>query len=102
MQTRGRRTGPMSRETAEEIAAAALLFLAGDGPRIGRFLNETGLDAASLRARAGEPEVLAAVLGCLLGDESALLAFAANAGLRPEDVARAEAMLGGGATWQSP
>jgi hypothetical protein len=36
-----------------------------------------------------------------MADEAALLAFAANAGLKPEDVARAEHALGGGSPWES-
>ena len=97
----GRRTGRMTRATAEEIAARALLFLAGESDRLGRFIAETGLDPATLRSRMRDADALAAVLGHVLADESALLAFAANAGLRPEDVARAEAELTGGSPWES-
>jgi hypothetical protein len=96
-----RRSSRMTREGAEEIAGQAMLFLAEDSGRLGRFLTETGLDPASLRSRMRDADVLAAVLGHLLSDESALLAFAANAGLKPEDVARAEALLGGGSPWES-
>ena len=91
----------MTREVAEEIAAKAMLFLAEDGERLGRFLGETGLDPASLRARMGEADTLLAVLGYLMTDESALLAFAANAGLDPDDLSQAEAALGGGSAWES-
>jgi hypothetical protein len=96
-----RRASRMTPETAETIAAQAMLFLAEESGRLGRFLSETGLDPASLRSRMRDAEVLAAVLGHLVADESALLAFAANAGLKPEDVVRAEALLGGGASWES-
>ena len=67
----------------------------------GRFVAETGLDPGTLRSRMHDSDTLAAVLAHVLADESALLAFAANAGLRPEDVARAEAELGGGGPWES-
>ena len=96
-----RRTGRMTRETAGDIAAQAALFLAAESARIGRFLLETGLDPDALRARLGDADVQAAMLGHLLSDESALLAFTANAGLAPEDVMRAEAVLGGGSPWES-
>lgn len=96
-----RRNGRITREAAEGIAAQGMLFLADDSGRLGRFLSETGLDPASLRTRMRDADVLAAVLGHILADESALLAFAANAGLRPEDVLRAEAALGGGSPWES-
>jgi len=96
-----RRSGGMTREAAEQIAARALLFLAEDAGRLGRFLAETGLDPRALRGRMREPEILVAVTGYLMADESALLAFAANARLQPEEIARAEAALGGGSPWES-
>jgi hypothetical protein len=101
MRERRRRTGPITREAAEAIAAQALLFLAQDSARLGRFLAETGLDPRDFRGGLREPAMLAAVMAYLMADESALLAFAANAGLEPEDVARAEITLGGGSPWES-
>jgi hypothetical protein len=91
----------MTAEAAEHIAARALLFLAEESGRLGRFLAETGLDPRELRSRMHDRPTLAAVLGYLMSDESALLAFAANAGLAPEDVAGAERALGGGSPWES-
>ena len=96
-----RRPATMTRTAAEEIGAQALLFMVEDSARLGRFLTETGLDPGVLAAQANTPDMLAAVLGHLLGDESSLLAFAANAGLAPEDVARAEAALGNAKPWDS-
>ena len=96
-----RRPATMTSTVAEEIGAQALLFVAEDGARLGRFLAETGLDPSVLAAQAKTPGMLAAVLGHLLTDESSLLAFAANAGLPPEDVARAEAALGTDKPWDS-
>ncbi|MGD9806185.1 MAG: DUF3572 domain-containing protein [Hyphomicrobiaceae bacterium] len=96
-----RRPGRMSRDAAEGIAAQALLFLAEDSGRLGRFLADTGLDPRELRTRMQDHGTLAAAVGYLLADESALLAFAANAGLKPEDVASAEVALGGGSPWES-
>ena len=101
MRERRRRSGPMTREAAEAIAAQALLFLAEDSGRLGRFLMETGLDPGDFRDRVSDPTTLAAVMTYLMTDESALLAFAANAGLEPEDVTRAEKALGGGSAWES-
>lgn len=96
-----RRPGTMTMEAAEEMAGRVLLFLAEDSGRLGRFLGETGLDPAELRANMRERATLAAVVGYLLADESALLAFSANAGVKPEDVAKAEFALGGGSPWDS-
>ncbi|MBS0244227.1 MAG: DUF3572 domain-containing protein [Proteobacteria bacterium] len=91
----------MTREAAEKIGARAVLFLAEDGQRLGRFLAETGLGPAELRASMRAPETLAAVLGHVLANESALLEFAANCGFKPDEIATAEAVLSGGSPWDS-
>lgn len=96
-----RRPARITRQDAEDIAARALLYIAEDGARLGRFLSETGLDPQTLTTRARSPEMLGAVLGHLMNDESALLAFSANAGFAPEDIAKAEAMLGTATPWDS-
>jgi hypothetical protein len=95
------RPGTITADLAEDIGARAFLFLAEDGTRLGRFLAESGLAPDDLRARIRDRDILAAVLGHVMADEAALLAFAANAGLKPEDVARAEHALGGGSPWES-
>ena len=56
-------------------------------------LSLTGLTPVDVRAQAGTPEFLAAVLEHLAGDESLLLVFAANASVAPETVAPALALL---------
>lgn len=80
-------------DTAEGIGIAALAFLAEDVTRLGQFLAATGLGPAELRTEAGSPAMLGAVLEHLLGDESQLLAFTANAGLNPESIQPAWDML---------
>jgi|LNFM01.1.fsa_nt_gb hypothetical protein len=97
----GQKPKSMTAEYAEEIGSRALLFLAEDQGRLGAFLSASGLDPAELHSRARSPEMLAAVLGHILADESTLLAFATNGGLQPEDVARAEIALGGTSPWDS-
>ncbi|MDX2257589.1 MAG: DUF3572 domain-containing protein [Hyphomicrobiaceae bacterium] len=84
-------------EQCETLGLAALRFLAADGARLGRFLAETGIGPAELRAAAGDAEVLVAVLEHLLADESLLLVFAAEAGVRPERIAIVRYVLAGGA-----
>ncbi len=96
-----RRPRQMTEETAEAIAAQAFLFLAEESERLGRFLADTGLDPGALRKTLTDRSVLAAVLGHIMADESALLAFSANAGFAPEEVASAEVALGGGSPWES-
>ena len=83
------------REQAEEIGQQGLLYLAEDRGRLEQFLTKTGLDPGELYAQAGTPEVWAAVLDYLLGDESQLLVFAATAGLDPVQVAQAHQILTG-------
>ena len=87
------------RADADDIAVAALGFLAADPERLDRFLGVTGLGPENLRAAAGEPGFLASVLGYLVADEPLLVAFAAEAGIPPERVARAEASLAGPRRW---
>ena len=83
----------MTRATAEEIAVAALVFLAEDPETLGRFLGATGLGPENLRGAAGEPGFLSAVLEHLLGDESLLLVFAERQRLRPTMIAAARHAL---------
>jgi len=87
--------GPKTAETAEETGARALLFLARDEQRLARFLNESGLDPATLQREAHAPHMLSAVLAHLLGDESLLLVFTAETGLDPVAVTRAQMQLDG-------
>ena len=87
-QTHGQRI-----EAAESLAVNALGWLAQDGERLERFLSLAGLAPDTLRQAAATPGFLAGVLAHLMSDESLLLAFAANEGLAPEDVARAARLL---------
>ena len=77
---------PIDRETAETIAVQGLAFLAEEPARIQRFFLVTGLDPSEIRARAGTPELLSAVLEHLAGDESLLLVFAASREMAPESI----------------
>jgi hypothetical protein len=87
--------GPGTPEAAETIAIQALSFIAGDGERLGRFLAITGIGPSDIRTAATEPSFLAGVLDYLAADERLLKEFTGNAGLAPDDVARAHVALGG-------
>jgi hypothetical protein len=87
--------GRMTQDTAETIALTALGHLAGAEEDFDRFLTTSGLDAASLKARAGEPEVLAAVLDFLLRNEALLIDFCDSASIAARDVHMAHHLLGG-------
>jgi Protein of unknown function (DUF3572) len=85
----------MLKEAAEALAIQALTFIAGDHERLGRFLAETGIGPAEIRAAAREPGFLIGVLEFLAGDETMLAGFAAEAGFDPTDIGKALAVLGG-------
>ena len=78
---------------ASGLALQALAWTLGDEDRALRLLSVTGLDPADLRARAGEPAVLAAVLAFLEGYEPDLVACAEALGVAPEALVRAHAEL---------
>jgi Protein of unknown function (DUF3572) len=80
---------------ANELAVSALVFLAADADRLGRFLALTGLEPETIRLAAQEAGFLAGVLDHIAGDENLLLAFAGENGIRPEDVSRARNLLAG-------
>ena len=83
---------------AEALALRALGFLAAEPERLEPFLAATGLGPANLRAAAGEPHFLAAVLDYLSGTESLLLEFSENLSVNPESVTRAQMLLAGPAS----
>lgn len=83
-------------ESAESLALQGLAWLAGQDESFGAFLAQSGSDAAGVRARAAEPELLGSVLDFLLSDEDLLLRFCAEAGIAPDAPMRARALLPGG------
>ncbi len=83
-------------ESAQALALQALDWLAQDADRLGAFMAMGGLDPASLRARATDPMLLAAVMDFLLADEAQLLAFCTETGVPPEHPLQARAALPGG------
>ncbi|MBV9234357.1 MAG: DUF3572 domain-containing protein [Xanthobacteraceae bacterium] len=83
----------LTRALAEDMAVAALTFIAQDGERLGRFLTLSGLEPGNLREAAADPSFLAGVLDYLSGDESLLLAFAANFQIDPSSIATAQRLL---------
>ena len=71
----------------EEIAIAALGFIAGDEERLSRFLALTGIDPASMRQQIGDPHDRihrgADFMDHVFEDESLLLAFCADINMDP-------------------
>jgi hypothetical protein len=74
---------------AEELAIAALGFVAADPALLSRFLAITGIEAAEIRAAAREPGFLAGVLQFVAAHEPTLLAFAADASIEPASILQA-------------
>ena len=87
----------LTRALAEDMAVAALTFIAQDSERLGRFLALSGLEPGNLREAAAEPSFLVGVLDFLSGDEALLLAFAANFQIDPTAIATAQRLLSDGA-----
>ena len=92
-QSRQRQAAP---EFAQQLAIAALGFIAAEPERLGRFLAITGIGPESIRQAAGEPHFLAGVLDHVAEDEPLLLAFAAEQGIDANEVMRARSTLAGG------
>jgi hypothetical protein len=87
------------RDAAHELAIAALGFIARNRDELSRFLALTGIDHGSIRTAAEEPRFLDGVLAYIAGNEHTLLAFAAQAGVAPEEIEKARFILTG-ADWE--
>jgi len=91
---RNRRTDAR-RERAQELAIAALSFLASEPEHLGGFLAATGVGPDQIRQAARDPNFLSGVLDHFSGNEALLIAFAQHAGIDPTEIERARAALGG-------
>ena len=78
---------------ADVIGLQALVWTIGEPDRASRLIAVTGLDPDDLRARAGEPAVLAAVIGYLESYEPDLVACATALDISPEALVAAHAAL---------
>ncbi|MCX8253513.1 hypothetical protein RHAL1_02238 [Beijerinckiaceae bacterium RH AL1] len=79
----------LDKEALDAFSAEALTFLAGDEERLRRFLDITGLSAATLRRAAAGPTFAADLLDYMAADERCLVAFAQETG---RDLAELERM----------
>ena len=83
-----------NQETNEHaLALSALGWTLADGPRAERLLALTGLTPEGLRARLGEPAVLAAILRFLEAHEPDLLACAGALDVAPAELVEARRSL---------
>jgi hypothetical protein len=86
----------MAQNMALGVALQALGYIAAEEEALTRLMSETGVGADTLRAGAGDPELLGAVLDFLFGDETLLLGFCRAQGLTPNQIIHARAVLPGG------
>jgi hypothetical protein len=84
---------PLTADGAEIVALEALAYVVANDALGRRLLALTGLDAETLRKRAGTRSVLAATLEFLAGHEADLVACAAAIGRAPCDLTAAHAAL---------
>ncbi|RCW80280.1 DUF3572 domain-containing protein [Paracoccus lutimaris] len=84
---------------ARDIADTGFAHIAADTDLVSALLAQSGSDVAGLRAMAARPEFAVFVLDFLLEQDQRVLDFAASAGVRPERVQMARAVLGGGDPW---
>jgi len=75
------------------IALAALAATLCDERRARRFLDLTGIGADDLRRRAGEPQLLGALIAFLEAHEPDLVAVAEEIGIDPAALAAARREL---------
>jgi Protein of unknown function (DUF3572) len=87
--------GDSREDAARELAITALGFIASDGDELSRFLALTGIAPDRIRSAADEPGFLGGVLAYITGNERTLLAFAAHAGVAPEEIGTAKRALTG-------
>lgn len=78
---------------ADALALQALIWTLGDSARANRLLDLTGLTPDELRARLGEPALLAAAIGFLESHEPDLIACAEAIDATPAELVAARAVL---------
>ncbi|WP_460274943.1 DUF3572 domain-containing protein [Celeribacter sp. ULVN23_4] len=87
----------MQQDAAELIGLKVLAWLASEDEIFPVFLGASGVSAEELMSRAGEVEILAAVLDFVTMDDQWVNACAEATGLDPHDPMRARQALPGGA-----
>ncbi|USU08162.1 DUF3572 domain-containing protein [Sphingomonadaceae bacterium OTU29MARTA1] len=87
------RTRDTNLPDADVLGLQALVWAIGEPDRADRLIAVTGLDPDDLRARAGEPAVLAAVIGYLESYEPDLIACASALGVPPQVLVAAHEAL---------
>jgi len=84
---------PRSTNDAEALALSALAATFTDERRAQRFRNLSGIGTDELRERAGDADLLAALLRFLEGHEPDLLDVAGAIGVKPQELVAAREEL---------
>src|SRR5258705_7495156 len=87
--------GQPTPEQAETLAINALGYLAESPGALERLMEQSGLDAASIRRRASELDFLAAVLEFLMSNDELLVDFCHGTQTEPQAVQPASRSLWG-------
>jgi hypothetical protein len=83
----------MTRVAAETLGLKALTWLAARPDALARFFSVSGLGAIDLRARASEPDLLAAVVDYLLSQEALTIEFCEEEAIASRDLHLAQHVL---------
>lgn len=86
----------MEPSEAETLAIKALTFLAQSPDAIGRFVSASGILPSDLRRRAGDPEILAAVMDFVLADDARVMDLCEALATEPRILHIARRSLPGG------
>jgi hypothetical protein len=89
----------MQRDRAIEIGEDAVGWLLDRPERLVELVAASGIAPDALPGLVDDPAFLGFVLDFVLASDTTVLDFAAHAGLRPEDPARALAALAGTPEW---
>ena len=84
---------PLTPNDPLALALGALASTLGDNRRAQRFVDLTGIGTDELRARVGEPLLLAALIRFLEAHEPDLVAVAGELGVKPEVLVQARREL---------
>lgn len=88
----------MQSDQATSIAQDALLWLSGDPEMLSHFLQASGASPEDVKKGLEDQEFLGFVLDFVLMSDETVVGAAAAAGVSPERILRARAVLPGGET----
>ena len=86
---------PPTLENAQTLALKVLGFLANSPETMERLMQQSGLDSATIRERAAEPDFLLAVVDFLMANEDVMIDFCQVTRIEPKAVQLASQLLSG-------